>query len=77
MAKRNILTKEQPGLYKKSRQVTEFNPRLHQLLDRCFQFTEQSVVCLDLTVDFTAVRDNTLFLQCTGNHALVNGRLLG
>ena len=33
MAKRNILTKEQPGLYKKSRQVTEFNPRLHQLLD--------------------------------------------
>ena len=33
MAQRNILTKEQPGLYKKSRPVTEFNPRLHQLLD--------------------------------------------
>ena len=33
MALRNILTKEQPGLYKKCRPVTEFNPRLHQLLD--------------------------------------------
>ena len=33
MALRNILTKEQPLLYKKSRQVTDFNPRLHQLLD--------------------------------------------
>ena len=33
MARRNILTKEEPGLYKKSRPVTEFNPRLHQLLD--------------------------------------------
>ena len=33
MAQRNILTKEQPGLYNKSRPVTEFNPRLHQLLD--------------------------------------------
>ena len=33
MARRNILTKEQPGLYKKCRPVTEFNPRLHQLLD--------------------------------------------
>lgn len=33
MALRNILTKEQPGLYKKSRPVTDFNPRLHQLLD--------------------------------------------
>ena len=26
-------TKEEPGLYKKSRPVTDFNPRLHQLLD--------------------------------------------
>ncbi|MBQ5405753.1 MAG: peptide deformylase [Oscillospiraceae bacterium] len=33
MALRNILTKEQPLLYKKSRAVTDFNPRLHQLLD--------------------------------------------
>ena len=33
MARRNILTKEQPALYKKCRPVTEFNPRLHQLLD--------------------------------------------
>lgn len=33
MALRNVLTKEQPGLYKKSRPVTEFNSRLHQLLD--------------------------------------------
>ncbi len=33
MALRNILTKEQPALYKKCRPVTEFNPRLHQLLD--------------------------------------------
>ncbi len=33
MARRNILTKEEPGLYKKCRPVTDFNPRLHQLLD--------------------------------------------
>ena len=33
MALRNILTKEQPALYKKCRPVTEFNARLHQLLD--------------------------------------------
>ena len=33
MAYRNILTKEQSLLYKKSRPVTEFNARLHQLLD--------------------------------------------
>ena len=33
MARRNILTKEEPGLYKNSRPVTDFNPRLHQLLD--------------------------------------------
>lgn len=33
MAIRNILTKEEPALYKKCRQVTEFNGRLHQLLD--------------------------------------------
>lgn len=33
MALRNILTKEQPTLYKKCRPVTEFNPRLHQLMD--------------------------------------------
>lgn len=33
MALRNIVTKEQPALYKKSRPVTDFNRRLHQLLD--------------------------------------------
>ena len=33
MARRNILTKEEPALYKKCRPVTEFNSRLHQLLD--------------------------------------------
>lgn len=33
MALRNILTKEESTLYKKSRAVTAFNGRLHQLLD--------------------------------------------
>ena len=33
MALRNILTEEDPALYKKCREVTDFNPRLHQLLD--------------------------------------------
>ena len=33
MALRNILTVEDPCLHKKCRVVTEFNPRLHQLLD--------------------------------------------
>ena len=33
MARRNILTKEEPRVYKKCRAVTEVNPRLHQLLD--------------------------------------------
>ncbi len=33
MALRNILTKEEPALYKTSRPVTDFNGRLHQLLD--------------------------------------------
>jgi len=33
MALRNILTQEEPALYKKCRPVTEFNARLHQLLD--------------------------------------------
>ena len=33
MALRNILTKEENALYKKCRPVTEFNDRLHQLLD--------------------------------------------
>lgn len=33
MALRHILTKEEPDLYKKSRPVTAFNERLHQLLD--------------------------------------------
>jgi len=33
MAQRNILTKEESALYKKSREVTKFDARLHQLLD--------------------------------------------
>lgn len=33
MALRNILTQDEPALYKKCRPVTDFNPRLHQLLD--------------------------------------------
>ena len=33
MALRNILTEEDPGLYKKCRPITAFNERLHQLLD--------------------------------------------
>lgn len=42
MALRNILTKEQPGLYKTSRQVTAFNARLHQLLDDMADTLEES-----------------------------------
>jgi len=33
MAIRNVLTKEEAALYKKSRAVTKFDARLHQLLD--------------------------------------------
>ena len=33
MALRNILVRGEPTLNKKCRVVTEFNPRLHQLLD--------------------------------------------
>ena len=33
MALRKILTEENPALYKKRRVVTDFNPRLHQLID--------------------------------------------
>ncbi len=33
MALRKILTAEEPQLYKKSREVTKFDERLHQLLD--------------------------------------------
>ncbi len=33
MARRMILTKEEPALYKKSRPVTAFNDRIRQLLD--------------------------------------------
>lgn len=33
MATRNIITKEDPSLYKHCRAVTDFGPRLHQLLD--------------------------------------------
>ena len=33
MALRKILTEEDPTLYRKCRLVTDFNPRLHQLID--------------------------------------------
>ena len=42
MAIRKIVTKEQPGLYKKCRPVTEFNERLHQLLDDMADTLEQA-----------------------------------
>jgi len=42
MALRNILTKENAQLYKKSRPVTEFNDRLHQLLDDMAETLAQS-----------------------------------
>ena len=42
MALRNIVTKEKPGLYKKCRPVTEFNARLHQLLDDMADTLEES-----------------------------------
>lgn len=42
MALRTILTKEEPSLYKKCRPVTEFNPRLHQLLDDMAETLEQA-----------------------------------
>ncbi len=42
MALRNILTKEEPALYKKCRPVTDFNPRLHQLLDDMAETLEQA-----------------------------------
>ncbi len=42
MALRNILTDEDPGLYKKCREVTDFNPRLHQLLDDMAETLKQA-----------------------------------
>jgi peptide deformylase len=42
MALRNILTKEDETLYKKCRPVTEFNSRLHQLLDDMADTLEKS-----------------------------------
>lgn len=42
MALRNVLTQEQPGLYKKCRPVTEFNSRLHQLLDDMAETLDQA-----------------------------------
>lgn len=42
MALRNILTKEETALYKKCRPVTEFNDRLHQLLDDMAETLEQA-----------------------------------
>ena len=42
MALRNILTKEEPLLYKKCRPVTAFNARLHQLLDDMAETLKQA-----------------------------------
>ena len=47
-----------------------------QFLNFSFQIPQQRIVRLNLTVDLTAVRDNTLLLQSTGNYTLVNGGLL-
>ena len=40
MALRNVLTTEHPNLYKTSRPVKDFNPRLHQLLDDMIETLE-------------------------------------
>ncbi|MBR1456516.1 MAG: peptide deformylase [Oscillospiraceae bacterium] len=42
MALRNILTQEEPALYKTCRPVTEFNARLHQLLDDMAETLEKA-----------------------------------
>ena len=42
MALRNILTEEDPTLSKKCRVVTDFNPRLHQLLDDMAETLEKA-----------------------------------
>ena len=42
MATRNILTREEPGLYKKCRPVTVFDGRLHQLLDDMAETLQQA-----------------------------------
>ena len=42
MATRNILTEEDPTLNKKCRVVTEFNPRLHQLIDDMSETLQQA-----------------------------------
>ena len=42
MALRNILTEKDPSLYKKCRAVTDFNPRLHQLLDDMAETLQQA-----------------------------------
>ena len=49
---------------------------LRQLFDLSSQLPEQGIVCLDLPVQFTSVRDNTLFLHGSGNHPLMDRRLL-
>ena len=42
MALRKVLTEEDPALYKKCRQITDFNPRLHQLLDDMIETLSQA-----------------------------------
>lgn len=44
-----------------------------QLLDFGFQLPQQRIVCLDLSIDFTAVRDNSLALQRLRCYDLVDG----
>lgn len=47
--------------------------RLCQLSGRSFQLPQQDVVCLDLSIDFAAVRDDPLALQRLRCYALVDG----
>ena len=48
----------------------------HQLLDGSLQFPEQRIVRLDLPVNLTTASDDALLFQCTGNHTLMDRRLL-
>ena len=44
-----------------------------QLLDFSFQLPQQRIVCLDLAVQFAAVRDDSLALQRLRCHAFMDG----
>ena len=47
-----------------------------QFFDFSFQLPQQRIVCLDLSIDFTAVRDNSLALQRLRCRTLMDGRNL-